>query len=104
VQKLQVEQPQDAVLVLRPGLVMVKVEGVNAGLRLQARAFEAAFNGAVVAGLQFHIGKPFQRGGHAEVPGGCLRDRRLQLAAHRGQAQLVQLLGERHHIPFRNQE
>jgi hypothetical protein len=34
---------------------MLKAEAVNTGLRLQARAFETAFNGAVVAGLQFHI-------------------------------------------------
>ena len=83
---------------------MVKVEGVNAGLRLQARAFETAFNGAVVAGLQFQVGKPFQRGGHAEVLSGGLSDRRLQLAAHRRQVQLIQFLGESHRIPFRNQE
>ena len=83
---------------------MVKVKGINGGLRLQTRAFETAFNGTAVAGLQFHIGEPFQRGGHAEVSGGGLRDRRLQLAAHRGQAQLVQFLGERHHIPFLNRE
>ena len=68
-EKLQIEQAQDAVLVLRAGLVMVEVEGVDAGLRLQARAFEAAFDGAAVAGLQFHIGEPFQRGGDAEILG-----------------------------------
>ena len=86
-------------------LVMVEVKGVDAGLRLQARAFEAAFNGAAVAGFQFHIGKPLQGGGHTEVPGGGFRDRRLQLAAHRRQAQLIQFLFEgSHRIPFRNQE
>ena len=41
---------------------MVEVEGVDAGLRLQARALEAAFDGAAVAGFQFHVGEPFQRG------------------------------------------
>ena len=71
---------------------MLEVEGVNTGLRLQARAFEAAFNGAVIACLQFHISKPFQCCGHAEVLGGGLRDRHLQLAAHGRQAQLIQLL------------
>ena len=75
-------------------LVMVKVKGVDAGLRLQARAFEAAFDGAAVARFQFHIGEPFQRGGHAEILGGGLRDRRLQLAAHRRQIQLMQFLFE----------
>jgi len=83
---------------------MMKVEGVNTGLRLQARAFEAAFNGAVVAGFQFHIGKPFQRGGHTEVLGGSFRDRRLKLTAHRRQAQLIQFLWQSHRIPFRIQE
>ena len=83
---------------------MLKMEAVNTGLRLQARAFEAAFNGAVVAGLQFHIGKPFQSGGHAEVLGGSFREGRLQLAAHRRQAQLIQFLWQSHRVPFRIQE
>ena len=83
---------------------MLKVEAVNTGLRLQARAFEAAFNGAVVACFQFHIGKPFQGGGHAEVLGGSFREGRLQLAAHRRQAQLIQFLWQGHRVPFRIQE
>ena len=46
---------------------MVEVEGIDGGLRLQARAFEAPFDGALRAGLQFHIGEPLQGGGHAEI-------------------------------------
>ena len=84
---------------------MVEVKGVDAGLRLQARAFEAAFDGAAVARFQFHVGEPFQSGGRAEVLGGGFRERRLQLAAHRRQIQLLQFLFEGcHRIPFRIQE
>ena len=83
--------------------VMLEVETVNAGLRLQARAFEAAFNGAAVAGLQFHIGKPFQGGGHAEVLGGGLRDRRLQVGGSSSTGSVDPVSRQRHRIPFRIQ-
>ena len=48
-------------------LVMVEVESVDAGLRLQARALEAAFDGAAVARFQFHIGEQFESGRDAEI-------------------------------------
>ena len=92
-------------LVCDAALVMVEVKGVDAGLRLQARAFEAALDGAAVARFQFHVGEPFQSRGHAEILGGGFRDGRLQLAAHRRQVQLVQFLFEGcHRIPFRIRE
>jgi hypothetical protein len=34
-QEHQIEQAQDAILGLRPALVMVEVEGIDGGLRLQ---------------------------------------------------------------------
>jgi hypothetical protein len=49
---------------------MLELKGIDAGLRLQARAFEAAVDGALFAGFQFHVGQPFQSGGHAEILGG----------------------------------
>ena len=51
------------------------------------------------------IQQDLQRLGEAEVFGGRLRDRLIQLAAHRRQTELVQLLLERGHgIPFANEE
>ena len=105
VEERQIEQAQDARLGLLAALVMVEVKGVDAGLRLQARAFEAAVDGALFAGFQFHVGEPLQGGRRAEILGGGFSQSRLQLAAHGGQAQLIQLLFERsHRIPFRDQE
>ena len=40
------------------------------GCALQARALEAALDGAALAGFQFHIGEPLDGGRDAEVPGG----------------------------------
>jgi len=39
----EIKQPQDAVFVLLAGLMVLKVEGVDTGLCLQARVFKAAF-------------------------------------------------------------
>ena len=83
-------------------LVMVEVKGVDAGLGLQARGSETPFNGALRARFDFHVGEPFQRGRGAEILGGGVSQSRLQLAAHGGQAQLVQFLFEgSHRVPFR---
>jgi hypothetical protein len=38
-----------------PGLVVLKVKGVNAGLSMEAGEVEATLHGAVVAGFQFEI-------------------------------------------------
>src|SRR5580692_4186688 len=78
-------------------LVMEEVKGIDAGLRLQPRALEAAVDGALSAGFQFHVGEPVQGGRRTEVFGGSFSQSRLQLAAHGGQAQLVQFLFERSH-------
>jgi hypothetical protein len=102
-QKREIEQTQDAVLRLNTALVMVEVESVNGSLRLKTRQLEAALDGAAVAGIQFHIGEHLDRGGDAEVARGCLSDRRLDLAAHRPQVQLLQFLFEcGHRVPFRH--
>jgi hypothetical protein len=49
--------------------VVVKVEGVDAGLRLQTRALEAALDGAALPLFQFQVGEPFDGRGNAEVFG-----------------------------------
>ncbi len=84
---------------------MVEQKGVDAGLRLEARAYVAAFDGVLFAGLQFQVGQPFQGGGHAEIPGGRDSQRRLHRAAHSGEGQLIQFLFEgRHQVPFQSRE
>jgi len=104
VEERQIEQTQDARLGLLAALVMEEVKGIDAGLRLQTRAFEAAVDGALFASFQFHVGEPLQGGRRAEVLGGCFSQSRLQLAAYGGQAQLVQFLFQRsHRVPFRDQ-
>ena len=81
----------------------MEVKSVDAGLGLQARAAEAALNGALRTSFDFHIGEPLQRGSRAEIFGGGFSQSRLQLAAHCGQSQLIQLLFEGcHRIPFRD--
>jgi hypothetical protein len=54
-QKREIEQTKNAVFRLDTALVVVKVKSVDSGVRLQPRRLEAAFDGAAVAGLQFHI-------------------------------------------------
>ena len=54
-----------------------------------ARALEAALNGARPARLQFHVCEPFEGGRNAEIANCGFSDRRLDLAAHRIQFQLL---------------
>ena len=88
-QEGKVEQAKDTVLGLHAAFVVVEVEGVDAGLRLQARALEAALDGAAVTRFQLHVGKQFEGGRDAEISGCRVSDRRLRLAAHRFQIQLL---------------
>ena len=53
----EIEQTQDAILGLHTALVMVEVERVDTGLRLQVRTLEAAFDGTALARFQFQIGQ-----------------------------------------------
>ncbi len=58
-----------------------------------------------LARFQFHIGEQFESGRDAEIARGGVSDRRLDLAAHRSQIQLLQFLFEgSHRIPFRIRE
>ena len=66
---------------------MTEVKGVDAGLSLQARALEPAFDSAATTRLQLHVGQPFQRGRNGEILASRIRKSRLQLAAHRRQVQ-----------------
>ena len=59
----------------------------------------------LLARFQFHVGEPLQSRGDAEILGGGFSERRLQLAAHGRQTQLIQFLFEGcHRIPFRIRE
>ncbi len=72
---------------------MMEVKAVDGGLRLQAGTFEAAFDGAALAGFQFHIGAQSESGRDAEISGCGFSDGGLDLTAHgfeRG-----------HRVPFR---
>ena len=74
---------------LQAALVVVEVEGIDTGPRLQARTFEAPLNRALGARFDFHVGEPFQRGRRAEILSGGFRQSRLQLTAHGRQTQMV---------------
>src|SRR5580704_11451538 len=54
-QEVEIEQAEDASLELESGLVMVKVKAVDRGLALQAREFEATFDGALLTGFELAI-------------------------------------------------
>jgi len=88
-QESKIQQAQNTVLRLHAAFVVMEVESVNARLRLQARALEAALNGARPARLQFHVCEPFEGGRNAEIANCGFSDRRLDLAAHRIQFQLL---------------
>jgi hypothetical protein len=91
-QEVEIEQTQDASLELESGLVMVKVEAVDGRLALQAREFEAAFDGTLVTGFEFSVEECFQGLCEAEIPGGGVSQRLIQIEAHRRQVQLIQFL------------
>src|SRR5689334_22135662 len=73
---------------------MGKVERIDRVLSLQARHFYAPFDGTASSRLQFQIGQTLQCGSEAQVIGGGISDRLIQMAAHRRQAELFQFLGE----------
>jgi len=100
-QEVEIEQVKDASLELESGLVMVKVEAVDGRLALQAREFEATFDGALVAGFEFAIEECFQGLGEAEILGSGVSQDLIQMEAHCRQVQLIQfqLQGD-HRSPF----
>src|ERR1700731_3966525 len=69
VQEVEIEQAKDASLEMESGLVMVKVEAVDGRLTLQAREFEAAFDGTLVTDFEFAIEECFGGLAKAEIPG-----------------------------------
>lgn len=100
-EKGEIEQAQEAWFGLQAALVMVEMKSVDARLGLQARGSETPLNGTLGARFDFHVEEPFQGGRGAEIFGSGVSQSRLQLAAHGGQAQLVQLLFEwSHRVPF----
>jgi len=104
-EELQIEKAQDARLGLLPGFVVLEVKGVDAGLCLQAGAFETAVDGSLLASFQLHVSEPLQRGANAEILGSSFSQSRLHLTAHGRQGQLIQLLFEwSHRVPFQGRE
>jgi len=91
-QEVEIEQAKDTSLELESGLVMVKVEAVDGRLAPQAGEFEAAFDGTLVTGFEFAVEECFQGLGEAEIPGGGVSQRLIQMEAHRRQIQLIQFL------------
>ncbi len=100
-QEVEIEEPENAALALHPGLVVLEVKGVDAGLRMEARGVEATLHGAAVAGLQFEIGQAFEGCSEAKVFRRRFLQSLFQLLAHRRQFQLFELLFQGSHaVPF----
>ena len=100
-QEVEIKEPENAALALHPGLVVLEVKGVDAGLSVEAREVEPTIDGAAVAGFQFKIGQCFESGSEAKVLGRCLLQGLFHLLAHRRQFQLFELLFQGgHEIPF----
>src|SRR5258708_20519304 len=99
------EEGEDTILQLEPALVMVEVESVDGVFGLQAGKLEAAFDGALLSGLQFQIQESFQDLGSAEIPGARISQRLIQMVAHGRQVQVFQFLLQRcHENPFWSEE
>jgi hypothetical protein len=58
------------------------------------RELEATFDGALVTGLEFTIEERFQGLREAEIFGGGVSQRLIQMEAYRRQVQLIQFLLE----------
>jgi len=81
-QEVEIEQAKDASLELKSRLVMVKVEAVDGRLALQAREFEAAFDGTLVAGFELTIEERFEGLDQTEISGGGVSQHLIQMEAH----------------------
>lgn len=100
-QEVQVEKPEDAGFALQPGFVVLEVKGIDGGLSMEAGEVEAAFHGAMVAGLQFEIDQALQGRGETKVSGGRILQGRLQVLAQSRELQLFEfLLQGSHRSPF----
>ena len=104
-QKLQIEQAQNARFQLQAALVVFELKAVDGVLGMQPREAETALNGATLPGFQFEVDERFQSFDEAAVAGRSVSDRLIQLAGHRGQAELIQFLVQWcHGTPFGNEE
>ena len=91
-QEVEIEQTKNAGLELESGLVMVEVEAVDGRFALQAREFEAAFDGTLVAGFELTIDEGFKSLSKTEIFGGGVSQDLIQMKAHRRQIQLLEFL------------
>ena len=80
--ELQIEQPQDSGFLFHAALMVFEVKTVNRMPGMQTRQTEAAFDGPAVAGFEFEIHQRFKSLGEAEVFGGGVSYRLIQLVAH----------------------
>jgi len=81
--------------------MVLEVEGVDAGLSMEAGEAEAALNSAAITGFQFEIDQASQGSGEAKVLRCRLLQGRFQMLAQGQQLQLFELLFQGSHgIPF----
>lgn len=103
-EEVQFEKPDDASLALHPGLVVLKVKGIDGGLGMEAGEVEAALHGTTVTGLQLEIDQALQGRGETKVLGGRLLQGRLQVLAQSRELQLFEFLFQSsHRSPFERQ-
>ena len=62
-EKIEIEESQDAVFGFHAALVMLELEAVDGVARMQSGQAKTAFDGAAVAGIEFPVGERFQRRG-----------------------------------------
>ena len=91
VQEIEIQHAHDAVFEFHAALVMLEVKAVDGLLSVQPRQTKTALDRAIVARFQFEVGKRFEGWRKAQVLGRGISDRLIQLAAQRGQAELIQL-------------
>jgi hypothetical protein len=101
--EVQVEQAQDLVLELRPGLVMVEVKRLDADLGLKSGHAETPLDRPRPSSFQFHVGEPFDGFGMTEVLGSGTGQDLIQFPADAGQLQLFKLAGEFAHGLLRSE-
>jgi len=95
-QKVEVEQVEDAVLGLQARFVMGEVKLVEGGSGGKPGELEATLDSTAVAGFQLQVGQALQSGGKAKILGGGLTADRLQGLSHSRQAQLAQFFFQGH--------
>jgi hypothetical protein len=100
VEEVEIQEAEDARLVLLPRLVMLEQERVDGVLHMQAGEVEPPLHSAAIARFQFQVGEPFQSSRRAEALFCGMLESLVELTAHGGQAESFQFLGECHDFSF----